>query len=98
MVRRPPISTLLPYTTLFRSRRQSDCCWNSSSGRRRSWRVSADWPEAGRRSEEHTSELQSLRHLGFPLFLLKKKKKKTKVTNVPHLPGNNHVTRSTSQP
>src|SRR5436853_2175799 len=77
MIRRPPRSTLFPYTTLFRSRlivalTKSDL-------------VEPDWlalvTEEVRallktRSEEHTSELQSLRHLVCRLLLEKKKKKK----------------------
>src|SRR5471030_3415977 len=67
MIRRPPRSTLFPYTTLFRSsfpwrrtsRRCSFCSTKSSTAR----------------SEEHTSELQSLRHLVCRLLLEKKKKK-----------------------
>src|SRR5690349_23598413 len=82
MIRRPPRSTLFPYTTLFRSR-----CPSSSVG----WRVSAghrclnlQWlpsspPTTGctpkGRSEEHTSELQSRRDLVCRLLLEKKKKK-----------------------
>src|SRR5262245_66512609 len=73
MIRRPPRSTLFPYTTLFRSR---------SSPRRacgtRITTTSATIP-AGR-SEEHTSELQSLRHLVCRLLLEKKKKKQKKKT------------------
>src|SRR5258705_4345084 len=64
MIRRPPRSTLFPYTTLFRSAlRQAWCPVGHSSARAR-------WP----RSEEHTSELQSLRHLVCRLLLEKKKK------------------------
>src|SRR5215212_407863 len=76
MIRRPPRSTLFPYTTLFRSRQ-----------RRRGARAvrcgaaprAADGPPAPTRrtrparSEEHTSELQSLRHLVCRLLLEKKK-------------------------
>src|SRR6478609_10394455 len=67
MIRRPPRSTLFPYTTLFRSRR-------SRPGGHRD-----DRPEHGRllrRSEEHTSELQSLAYLVCRLLLEKKKKQK----------------------
>src|SRR5215216_6966990 len=64
MIRRPPRSTLFPYTTLFRSReRTSPPCRGSST----SW--------CRRRSEEHTSELQSPDHLVCRLLLEKKKKK-----------------------
>src|SRR5712692_10933479 len=65
MIRRPPRSTLFPYTTLFRSR----WCWGGSV----SWSIPAS-PSA--RSEEHTSELQSQFHLVCRLLLEKKKNKK----------------------
>src|SRR5260370_5542213 len=77
MIRRPPRSTLFPYTTLFRS---SPGLANSSSGttrRSRSTGVSGAFtaPRGGfRRSEEHTSELQS--HLNLVCRLLLEKKKK----------------------
>src|SRR5690348_17692720 len=67
MIRRPPRSTLFPYTTLFRSRR--------SAARRRPagfWRAAAR--SARGRSEEHTSELQSPVHLVCRLLLEKKNK------------------------
>src|SRR5262245_65384692 len=68
MIRRPPRSTLFPYTTLFRS---------SPTPPRRTW---PNWSSAAScvtsccspRSEEHTSELQSLRHLVCRLLLEKK--------------------------
>src|SRR5437879_7198265 len=73
MIRRPPRSTLFPYTTLFRS---YGCISTGSSipanGREPFWR-GYDSP----RSEEHTSELQSPMYLVCRL-LLEKKKKKTK--------------------
>src|SRR3712207_8620790 len=65
MIRRPPRSTLFPYTTLFRSIAGSG--WLSAS----SW----SWPSspaARRRSEEHTSELQSRQYLVCRLLLEKK--------------------------
>src|SRR2546422_7112208 len=69
MIRRPPRSTLFPYTTLFRSRparqrreRACDCRSRCAARRRRG------------RSEEHTSELQSRLHLVCRLLLEKKKK------------------------
>src|SRR5438046_7955383 len=67
MIRRPPRSTLFPYTTLFRSwsaARMTSRSGRSNSGRRKS---------ASRRSEEHTSELQSLTNLVCRLLLEKKK-------------------------
>src|SRR5438046_8711496 len=69
MIRRPPRSTLFPYTTLFRSR--SGC--GLASGR-----LHPDWLRAAPRSEEHTSELQSLTNLVCRLLLEKKKKKQLK--------------------
>src|SRR5205814_3144726 len=73
MIRRPPRSTLFPYTTLFRSWPPSgDTCRVHLCDRIRSAR------RIGVRSEEHTSELQSLRHLVCRLLLEKKKKKKLK--------------------
>src|SRR5262245_65799319 len=68
MIRRPPRSTLFPYTTLFRS-------WRGRPGRSRSASIPRHRVH-GSRSEEHTSELQSLRHLVCRLLLEKKKKKK----------------------
>src|SRR5207302_6906179 len=74
MLRRPPRSTLFPYTTLFRScpyrrdaKGQSDCA-----------------PfKYGTRSEEHTAELQSREKLVCRLLLEKKKKKKRKTNLIP---------------
>src|SRR5262245_64883466 len=96
MLRRPPRSTLFPYTTLFRS--------PSSAAARRQVRVPARrlsacaYPSCGltdrvrgahifalMRSEEHTSELQSLRHLVCRLLLEKKKKKKNHSKITPHV-------------
>src|SRR3546814_4736361 len=116
MIRRPPRSTrtdtLFPYTTLFRSRFQTEISclgrtlrteFNQSTGsaRRRSRKgpVARVQVKAGRdgktptvgglsssiaaltlsnRSEEHTSELQSLMRISYAVFCLKKKKKTTK--------------------
>src|SRR3712207_7932121 len=84
MIRRPPRSTLFPYTTLFRSglarRRGSPpsdgappppTTWRSGP-----WRVRCEPPSGRRRarSEEHTSELQSRQYLVCRLLLEKKKK------------------------
>src|ERR1039458_10843788 len=65
MIRRPPRSTLFPYTTLFRSSRYA----NPSRGEARAYAVANGILD---RSEEHTSELQSLRHLVCRLLLEKK--------------------------
>src|SRR5438045_4876209 len=77
MIRRPPGSTLFPYTTLFRSRAglARDPVERARSPR---WRRRRDAGAFVTRSEEHTSELQSLRHLVCRL-LLEKKKNKTKI-------------------
>src|SRR6266568_1100286 len=66
MIRRPPRSTLFPYTTLFRSWRRQPRRGYPHRMRRPRWRQS--------RSEEHTSELQSQFHLVCRLLLEKKKK------------------------
>src|SRR2546430_7147801 len=74
MIRRPPRSTLFPYTTLFRSR-----CWQKGTSIG-AWMncstSSARSRLATRRSEEHTSELQSQSNLVCRLLLEKKKKKR----------------------
>src|SRR5688572_32276282 len=68
MIRRPPRSTLFPYTTLFRSRRSAPRCGVAPLPTR------AERPgRVGRRSEEHTSELQSQSNLVCRLLLEKKK-------------------------
>src|SRR6267154_4780193 len=65
MIRRPPRSTLFPYTTLFRSPGRSRWCGTTPS----------TGPCSDGRSEEHTSELQSHVHLVCRLLLEKKKHK-----------------------
>src|SRR3546814_9937463 len=98
MIRRPPRSTrtdtLFPYTTLFRSsaswslmRKQKNYCWR---------RCAASW----NRSEEHTSELQSLMRISYAVFCLKKKKATTDALhtqltnniqiNITHKPHTDH--------
>src|SRR5688572_31565820 len=81
MIRRPPRSTLFPYTTLFRSRRGAMGSAHGSGRRRAGGRHRGRAGEdraAGRpRSEEHTSELQSQSNLVCRLLLEKKKKKQT---------------------
>src|SRR5436853_6013784 len=70
MIRRPPRSTLFPYTTLFRSLNRWTLRLHLRGGTPR-----ATAPTL--RSEEHTSELQSLRHLVCRLLLEKKKKRRS---------------------
>src|SRR3546814_18607604 len=87
MIRLPPRSTrtdtLFPYTTLFRS-----CLTNNDRFRGARPRRRADSRGGGcvdradrARSEEHTSELQSLMRISYAVFCLKKKNKKTHKTN-----------------
>src|SRR3989441_2022469 len=93
MIRRPPRSTLFPYTTLFRSRTPPTCDARRAVSRLKEI-LEADPPYGARvtletygeggsgwdapRSEEHTSELQSLAYLVCRLLLEKKKKKHTR--------------------
>src|SRR2546429_5422218 len=97
MIRRPPRSTLFPYTTLFRS--------HHATGRKRRRGVSGDeggvegcqaragryrvceraWDVDADRSEEHTSELQSRLHLVCRLLLEKKKKTTASRSSAPRL-------------
>src|SRR2546426_3140436 len=77
MIRRPPRSTLFPYTTLFRSRRLAFARRADDrdvlAGRDAEGAVAQDVPVAVVRSEEHTSELQSPCNLVCRLLLEKKK-------------------------
>src|SRR5690348_18151813 len=80
MIRRPPRSTLFPYTTLFRSHRfavDQEILPERLAGL-------LGQRDAGDRSEEHTSELQSPVHLVCRLLLEKKKKKKNTKNNTRH--------------
>src|SRR5439155_18760315 len=72
MIRRPPRSTLFPYTTLFRSRR-SPVQLGGYRGHVRGEERGDHEAAPERRSEEHTSELQSRGHLVCRLLLEKKK-------------------------
>src|ERR1044071_7032546 len=72
MIRRPPRSTLFPYTTLFRSGGDPELCYCSVS-------YGAAWVQ---RSEEHTSELQSRVDISYAVFCLKKKKNAATVVYV----------------
>src|SRR5437879_7664518 len=82
MSRRPPISTLFPYTTLFRSPPAlagddvEGCCGPATPYEAKLLRYPASAKPANKRSEEHTSELQSPMYLVCRLLLEKKKKKK----------------------
>src|SRR3712207_8310578 len=97
MIRRPPRSTLFPYTTLFRSelllRHVAPWLWRIGHAGRNHVDANAftcdlECQRAGEtqdRSEEHTSELQSRQYLVCRLLLEKKKKKKNKqLVNLVH--------------
>src|SRR2546422_2355829 len=84
MIRRPPRSTLFPYTTLFRSERRRvrrrgrrdalEQCRGPAQEEDVRGVAAVDREDVGARSEEHTSELQSRLHLVCRLLLEKKKK------------------------
>src|SRR4051794_41706565 len=88
MIRRPPRSTLFPYTTLFRS---------ESGQRGRQHDAEDDLParraegERGLRSEEHTSELQSPVHLVCRLLLEKKNNANLHAMQLPTISHNNYM-------
>src|SRR6266702_7880627 len=74
LILRPPISTLFPYTTLFRSSAEPDQFF---AGVQRRQQLGDGFLLSRQRSEEHTSELQSRGHLGCRLLLEKKKEQNT---------------------
>src|SRR5438445_5667625 len=83
MIRRPPRSTLFPYTTLFRSvARRARAGGLEPRGEQRPGGGTRYRDARVRRSEEHTSELQSRQYLVCRLLL--EKKKKNKITNRTH--------------
>src|SRR2546422_6747312 len=97
MIRRPPRSTLFPYTTLFRSQGEPDGRQEAplpsgvavveahlETGGREHAAVGQGQRALRRRSEEHTSELQSRLHLVCRLLLEKKKKKIDNETTLTH--------------
>src|SRR2546421_8984633 len=94
MIRRPPRSTLFPYTTLFRSKYNCPFGHNvkpprvdkiggpTRSGRKQKWTDASGplfLPATSGRSEEHTSELQSRSDLVCRLLLEKKKKQQDRI-------------------
>src|SRR5258708_11210073 len=84
MIRRPPRSTLFPYTTLFRSYPEhgGEPRHDAAPHEPRDHRLRAGAGDVHPRSEEHTSELQSPDHLVCRLLLEKKKKQKRKDTHL----------------
>src|SRR3712207_7393734 len=99
MIRRPPRSTLFPYTTLFRSRGEGDADRRDPASARRPRALGlGDDARAARgrgrrprlplpdpRSEEHTSELQSRQYLVCRLLLEKKKNHQKPASNFTHI-------------
>src|SRR5437879_6839524 len=88
MIRRPPRSTLFPYTTLFRS---ADVIADYVVGALRNLFTDSDIRASSDRSEEHTSELQSPMYLVCRLLLEKKKKQKKNTTNADKTNTNNQL-------
>src|SRR5688572_32365043 len=101
MIRRPPRSTLFPYTTLFRSPRHRAGRWPPDAPGGDAPGPRGAGPRPADRSEEHTSELQSQSNLVCRLLLEKKKKKTTllpillKITPTNKLTRNNNNTHPT---
>src|SRR5690349_23465245 len=94
MIRRPPRSTLFPYTTLFRSRRELR---EHIGARKQKSQLTSAWPvNCDFRSEEHTSELQSRRDLVCRLLLEKKKKNENKKPTKPNSTTERKVATDTS--
>src|SRR3546814_2864694 len=101
MIRRPPRSTrtdtLFPYTTLFRSigaiQARGACSFQQLYRH-----ADAALYAAKQRSEEHTSELQSLMRISYAVFCLKKKKKnKQQITDKTITTNNNNIKHQTQQ-
>src|SRR3712207_8310349 len=95
MIRRPPRSTLFPYTTLFRShgrkqggagparrRRRPGVALDDAAGPVLGRKRRARPRRGGGRSEEHTAELQSRQYLGCRPLLAKKKKPTTRLSRI----------------
>src|SRR2546426_7143411 len=100
MIRRPPRSTLFPYTTLFRSQQRTPA---RPRARRPAGQCSRSCAQRHSRSEEHTSELQSPCNLVCRLLLEKKKKKKqtstiSKETCTKHRPAKPDTTHQATVP
>src|SRR3546814_10305804 len=101
MIRRPPRSTrtdtLFPYTTLFRSPSQKSGFIGAGFTLIYHFRnILTTSSKNQRRSEEHTSELQSLMRISYAVFCLKKKNNKLHNKNHTHQKANNKTTRYTT--
>src|SRR3712207_8133559 len=101
MIRRPPRSTLFPYTTLFRSQLLATEQRKSRGRESLRYRLAGAWPESApslilspewrgmpSRSEEHTSEIQSRQYIVCRLLLEKKNKHNS--TLLPYTPTRHH--------
>src|SRR5256885_3704626 len=86
MIRRPPRSTLFPYTTLFRSSSTLPCTSACVPTTHEISPAASPARRAARRSEEHTSELQSPCNLVCRLLLEKKKNNSQPVASMDHVP------------
>src|SRR3546814_9832636 len=102
MIRRPPRSTrtdtLFPYTTLFRSRFGSASTSNAvnvTTSNMPYWLYAC---QGMNRSEEHTSELQSLMRISYAVFCLKKKKKQNNKNHKHDITHNKQQTKISEQP
>src|SRR3546814_6417389 len=94
MIRRPPGSTrtdtLFPYTTLFRSTSSRESAWQNRQAYAaldlgtNNCRLLIARPTGDSRSEEHTSELQSLMRISYAVFCLKKKRNENNNNNINH--------------
>src|SRR3712207_6854139 len=93
MIRRPPRSTLFPYTTLFRSQGAAKIDWFGAypyafyhGDTTPFWILACGeyWRQTADRSEEHTSELQSRQYLVCRLLLEKKNNTAATIPSVPH--------------
>src|SRR3546814_9307061 len=104
MIRRPPRSTrtdtLFPYTTLFRSQQllgRLAVHFNFDQGIELGEALQDPRQKTHHRSEEHTSELQSLMRISYAVFCLKKKKKKTNMYTQQTNNKNNNIKIKTSR-
>src|SRR3546814_8429706 len=107
MIRRPPRSTrtdtLFPYTTLFRSRiSMRERCGSSTTGscskQRQSPSTRKSETPGAERSEEHTSELQSLMRISYAVFCLKKQNHDKNETYQPRYPSHPSDTQTSTHP
>src|SRR5690349_23795002 len=94
MIRRPPRSTLFPYTTLFRSRHEDLAHFPHPRASDRGTALGGVQRAQPGRSEEHTSELRHV-EISYAVFCLKKKKKNRKHHSSKTKTGNQHYSQKT---